>query len=71
MKREVMARGGSYPDKEACKKWIAAIKKNAPIAETVDETAKKEAVKKPAAKAKTTAKRGEGQRQSKRLFLNQ
>ena len=32
---EIIATGESYPDKAACKKGIAAIKKAAPIAETV------------------------------------
>ena len=49
---EIIATGERYPDKAACKKGIAAIKKAAPIAETVDETAEKEADKKPAAKTK-------------------
>jgi len=56
---EIIATGESYPDKAACKKGIASIQKNAPIAEIVDETIEKAAEKKtekPAAKAKAAAK---------------
>ena len=54
---EIVATGESYPDKASCKKGIASIKKNAPIAEIEDETVVKEEVKKPAtAKAKTAVK---------------
>jgi uncharacterized protein YegP (UPF0339 family) len=58
---ETIATGESYPDKAACKRGIASIKKNTPIAEiedTTDEkTAVKKTVKKPvAAKAKAAAK---------------
>jgi len=53
---ETIATGESYPDKAACKKGIAAIKKAAPIAEIEDTTVEKAEVKKPATKAKITAK---------------
>jgi len=52
---ETIATGESYPDKAACKKGIASIKKSAPIAEIVDEEAEKKAAEKKAA-VKTTAK---------------
>ena len=46
---ETIATGESYPDKATCKKGIASIKKNAPIAE-IEDTTEEGAVKKPAAK---------------------
>ena len=42
---EIIATGESYESKAACLKGIASIQKNAPVAEIVDETVKKEAVK--------------------------
>ena len=57
-KGETITESVSYPDKVACKKWIAAIKKVVPTAETEDTTEEKAESKKPAVKkeAKKPAK---------------
>ena len=52
---EIIAQGEAYESRAACLNGIKSIQKNAPIAEIIDETIKKEtpekaAVKKPAAK---------------------
>lgn len=52
---EIIAVGEAYESKASCLNGINSIKRNAPIAEIVDETVKKEpaaktSVKKPAAK---------------------
>ena len=49
---EIIASGESYDSKAACLKGIKSIQKNAPTAEIIDETVKKE----PAEKAKTGRK---------------
>ena len=66
MNGDIIKTGESYPDKAACKKGIASIKKNAPIAEIANNTDEKAAVKKTAgAKAKTTAKKTTGNEDNK------
>ena len=48
---EIIATGEAYESKASCLKGIESIKKNAPVADIVDETVKKEsAAKVPAAK---------------------
>ena len=62
---ETIATGESYPDKASCKKGIASIQRNAPIAEIIDETVerktteKKTAVKTRAAPKTVPKPRGE------------
>ena len=52
---EIIATGGSYPTKEVALKRIAAIKKNATIAEIEDTTDEKATAKKQTAKEKTNS----------------
>jgi uncharacterized protein YegP (UPF0339 family) len=62
---EIIATGEAYESKPACLKGVESIKKNAPTAAIVDETAAKEPAKKPAAKkpaAKKAAKKPEAQK---------
>ena len=54
---EIIAKGESYPDKAACKKEIATIKKNALEAPVLDTTTEATTLKKVIAKVKTTAKK--------------
>ena len=53
---EIIATGEAYESKASCLKGIKSIQKNAPVAEIVDETIKKEAPAKGTA-GKTTAKK--------------
>ena len=50
---ETIATGESYPDKAACKRGIASIKKNAPTTEIEDTTDEKATVKKTVKKPAT------------------
>ena len=47
---EIIAAGEAYESKASCLNGIKSIQKNAPIADIVDETVKKEPEKKTAAK---------------------
>jgi uncharacterized protein YegP (UPF0339 family) len=51
---EIIAVGESYPDKKSCLKGIESIKKNAPVAPIVDNTAAPKTEKAKTVKAKTT-----------------
>jgi uncharacterized protein YegP (UPF0339 family) len=56
---EIIAAGEAYESKAACLKGIASIQKNAPTAETVDETVKKEPAKEAAEKKPRSKKADE------------